>query len=120
MLISFSILKKLIKEELELENNLVVKENLLKDLYNKLVNLFNNPEELDASDIIDNVPEASSFPETRQAFEKYNYLLNVKKMPKEKAFRKSILPVIYDIQQDIKAANKRRRRELRKLEKNNK
>lgn len=114
MIITQQALKTIILEELKLEKKLILRENILKNLYNKIVSFFNKPEELDASDFIENTPEVSMFPETRDAFEKYNYLLNVKKMPKEKAFRKSVLPVIYDIQKEIKASNKRYRRQMRK------
>lgn len=112
MKISKEKLKAIIIEEIQLEQKLVLRENLLKGLYNKLITLFkkeDKPEQLDVNDIIEYEPEQSMYPDTAKAYRHYNYLIRVKKYGKKRAFNVAILPIIRKIQSEIRAADKLRK-----------
>jgi len=90
MLFTESEIKKMIQEE-------ILKENILKNVFNKL---FNRPEKISAKDII--VKDDSGYidpdvtSETRKAFETINLLVS-QGMPREEAFRQIISKELKDI-----------------------
>lgn len=115
MKISKEKLKSIVLEELELEKQLILRENLLKGLYNKLVSLFkkeDKPEQLDINDIIEYEPEQSMYPDTAKAYRHYNYLIRVKKYGKKRAFNVAILPIIRKIQSEIRKADQLRKQKI--------